>query len=180
MSIEIKGLEQIQAKLKTLEGSLSGAQIKVKLNTVGGMILNSIEKSFDDERSPFGERWKPISANTAFAYVGGRKKAYTKNGKTQRAGFLAKFGAKGSKRILWQSGNLATRWIVKSDSSSVTVSNNSSNKGFAYGLTHQFGSSKLNIPARAFLPIDSGGNLEKKLTKRINDYLSDEIIKTLK
>ena len=197
MPIDIKGIDEIQKKLQTLQKSLDGQQMKTKLNTVGGMIRNSIEESFDNEASPFGKKWKPISSATAISYAGGRNKVYTKNGK-QRKGFLSKFGVGGSKRILVLSGSLAQRWIVRSNSSSVTVSNNSSNKGFqrnhpsgrvagfAYGLTHQFGTNKagrnknVHIPARPFLPIDSSGNLEPKLAKNINDYLKDEIVKKFK
>lgn len=185
MPIDIKGIDEIQKKLQTLQKSLDGQQMKTKLNTVGSMIRNSIEESFENEASPFGKKWKPISSATAISYAGGRKKVYTKNGK-QRKGFLSKFGAGGSKRILVLSGSLAQRWVVRSNSSSVTVSNNSSNKGFAYGLTHQFGANKagrsknVHIPARPFLPIDSSGNLEPKLYKNISDYLSAQIVKSIK
>ncbi|WP_169976083.1 phage virion morphogenesis protein [Campylobacter sp. RM16191] len=185
MPIDIKGIDEIQKKLQTLQKSLDDQQMKTKLNTVGGMIRNSIEESFENEASPFDQKWKPISSATAISYAGGRKKVYAKNGK-QRKGFLSKFGAGGSKRILVLSGSLAQRWVVRSDSSSVTVSNNSSNQGFAYGLTHQFGTNKagrsknVHIPARPFLPIDSNGNLESRLYKNISDYLSDQIVKSIK
>ena len=84
------------------------------------------------------------------------------------------------------SGALAGHWVVRASAKSVTVSNNSSSGGFAYGLTHQFGTTragkhkKINIPARPFLPIDSSGNLEPKLAKDINDYLENEVLKVFK
>ncbi|MGG7074568.1 phage virion morphogenesis protein [Campylobacter sp. 9BO] len=177
--VEVKNLDLVIAKLDRLQKQVSPAQMKVKLNMIGSIMANSIQQSFDDEKSPFGERWKPISANTAFSYFGGRKNAYTKNGKRQRSGFLNAYGAGGSKKLLWQSGNLAQRWVVRATSTSVTISNNSSNKGFAYGLAHQFGSAKKNTPARPFLPIKNG-NLEPRLAKNIIDYIEDELIKALK
>lgn len=178
MSIEIKGLDEIEAKLKRLQ-ELKNLD-KSDFDTIGNMIRNKIERSFETETSPFGERWKPISAKTALRYAGGRKRAYTKSGKRQKKGFLDKFGAGGSKKILRLSGDLADNWHIKSTKNSVTVSNNSSNNGFAYGLTHQFGSSKLNIPARPFLPIDSNGELEPNLKENILKFLDKKLTSEFK
>lgn len=195
MPIDLQGLEEIQRKLQALESSLDEAGMRRKLNTVGGMIKNSIEESFENETSPFGQRWKPLSSVTAFANFGGggiknvkrgRQNAYYKNGKKQKKSFLSVFGAGGSRKILVLSGALAGHWVVRASAKSVTVSNNSSSGGFAYGLTHQFGTTragkhkKINIPARPFLPIDSSGNLEPKLAKDINDYLENEVLKVFK
>ena len=195
MPIELRGLEEIQRKLQALESSLDEAGMRRKLNTIGGMIKNSIMESFENETSPFGQRWKPLSSVTAFANFGGggiknvkrgRQNAYYKNGKKQKKSFLSVFGAGGSRRILVLSGALAGHWVVRASAKSVTVSNNSSSGGFAYGLTHQFGTTragkhkKINIPARPFLPIDSSGNLEPKLAKDINDYLENEVLKVFK
>ena len=184
MPIDLQGLEEIQRKLQALESSLDEAGMRRKLNTVGGMIKNSIEESF--------ERWKPLSSVTAFANFGGggiknvkrgRQNAYYKNGKKQKKSFLSVFGAGGSRKILVLSGALAGHWVVRASAKSVTVSNNSSSGGFAYGLTHQFGTARagrhrnVHIPARPFLPVDGSGNLEPRLAKDINDYLKEEIIK---
>ena len=191
MPIDLQGLEEIQRRLKTLESSLDEAGIRRKLNTVGGMIKNSVEESFENETSPFGQRWKPLSSVTAFANFGGgiknvkrgRQNAYYKNGKKQKKSFLSVFGAGGSRRILVLSGALAGHWVVRAGAKSVTVSNNSSSGGFAYGITHQFGTARagkhrnVHIPARPFLPMDGSGNLEPRLAKDINDYLKEEIIK---
>lgn len=192
MPIELQGLEDIQRKLKTLESSLDEAGMRRKLNTVGGMVKNSVMESFENETSPFGQRWKPLSSVTAFANFGGggiknvkrgRQNAYYKNGKKQKKSFLSVFGAGGSRRILVLSGALAGHWVVRASAKSVTVSNNSSSGGFAYGLTHQFGTARagkhrnVHIPARPFLPVDGSGNLEPRLAKDINDYLKEEIIK---
>jgi len=195
MSIEVKGLDEVQKKLQTLQDSLTGPQMQVKLRSVGVMVKNSIAESFENEASPFGKKWKPISSITAFSEFGGgglanlrtgKQKAYYKNGKKQTKPFLSRFGMGGSKRILVASGALAGRWIVAADDKSVSVSNNSSNNGCAYGLTHQFGTDKagkhknIHIPARPFLPIDNSGNLESKLAKSINGYLENEILKVFK
>ena len=191
MPVELKGLEEIQRKLQALESSLDEAGMRRKLNTIGGMVKNSVMESFENETSPFGQRWKPLSSVTAFANFGGgiknvkrgRQNAYYKNGKKQKKSFLSVFGAGGSRKILVLSGALAGHWVVRAGAKSVTVSNNSSSGGFAYGLTHQFGTARagrhrnVHIPARPFLPVDGSGNLEPRLAKDINDYLKEEIIK---
>lgn len=191
MPVELKGLEEIQRKLQALESSLDEAGMRRKLNTIGGMVKNSVMESFENETSPFGQIWKPLSSVTAFANFGsgiknvkrGRQNAYYKNGKKQKKSFLSVFGAGGSRRILVLSGALAGHWVVRASAKSVTVSNNSSSGGFAYGLTHQFGTARagrhrnVHIPARPFLPVDNSGNLEPGLAKNINDYLKEEIIK---
>ena len=191
MPVELKGLEETQRRLKTLESSLDEAGMRRKLNTVGGMVKNSVMESFENETSPFGQRWKPLSSVTAFANFGGgiknvkrgRQNAYYKNEKKQKKSFLSVFGAGGSRKILVLSGALAGHWVVRAGAKSVTVSNNSSSGGFAYGLTHQFGTARagrhrnVHIPARPFLPVDGSGNLEPRLAKDINDYLKEEIIK---
>ena len=104
MPIDLQGLEEIQRKLQALESSLDEAGMRRKLNTIGGMIKNSIMESFENETSPFGQIWKPLSSVTAFANFGGggvknvkrgRQNAYYKNGKKQKKSFLNVFGAGG-------------------------------------------------------------------------------------
>ena len=183
MSIKITGMEEIEAKLTALQNSLSGAQMKSKLARIGEKVRTRIELSFERERSPFGQAWTPLSANTAIAYM--RKSGAPKGARARNRVFLAKFGAGGSKKILRVTGHLAELWSVDPSETSVTISNNSSNEGFPYGLTHQFGSHNgwgrgIYIPARPFLPIDKSGTLLPSLQKDIESYLIREIEKAVK
>lgn len=193
MSIEIKGLDEIISKLDKLQSG--NALSKSTFDGIGNMIADSIENAFEDERSPFGEKWKPLSATTVFSEFGGgglkgiksgTQDAYTKNGKRQRKRFLDKFGAGGTRKILQQKGNLAHNWHINATKTSVTVSNNSSADRYPYGLTHQFGTNKagkhknVHIPARPFLPVDSNGELEPNLKENIKSFLNDEIAKVFK
>lgn len=183
MSIKITGMEEIEAKLTALQNSLSGAQMKSKLSSIGEKVKLQIELSFERERSPFGQAWAPLSANTAIAYM--RKSGAPKGARARNRVFLAKFGAGGSKKILRVTGHLAELWSVDPSETSVTISNNSSNEGFPYGLTHQFGSHNgwgrgIYIPARPFLPIDKSGALLPSLQKDIENYLIREIEKAVK
>lgn len=183
MSIKITGMEEIEAKLTALQSSLSGAQMKSKLARIGEKVRTQIELSFERERSPFGQAWAPLSANTAIAYM--RKSGAPKGARARNRVFLAKFGAGGSKKILRVTGHLAELWSVDPSETSVTISNNSSNEGFPYGLTHQFGSHNgwgrgIYIPARPFLPIDKNGALLPTLQNDIENYLIREIEKAVK
>ena len=150
--IEVKGLEELQAKLKSLQDIEK--KTKPLMQTLGNILRDEIEASFENESSPFGQKWQALKPSTI----------KQKQGK--------------SLNILRSDGNLADRWIVKADDKKATVSNNTNKNGFAYGLVHQFGTNKagrsknVNIPARPFLPVDRGG----KLPSRIENIIKTKII----
>ena len=142
--IEVKGLEELQTKLKSLQNIDKKA--KPQMQTLGNILQNEIEDSFENESSPFGQKWQALKPSTI------RQK--------QRLG-------KSSNILRWD-GNLADKWIVKADDKKATVSNNTNKNGFAYGLVHQFGTKSafgkgISIPARPFLPVDKNRNLPKDL-----------------
>ncbi|MBR8463646.1 phage virion morphogenesis protein [Campylobacter sp. faydin G-24] len=147
--IEIKGLQKVEAKLKVL--SDLSTNTKPLMQTLGTILQNEIEDSFENETSPFGQRWKTLSQSTL--------KNKLKKGK--------------SERILRYDGNLADRWLLKTTNTKASVSNNASHKGFAYGLVHQFGTAKAGrnrnakISARPFLPVDKSGKLAKDVKREI-------------
>lgn len=156
--IEIKGLKKLQNKLESLQSIES--KTKPLMQTLGNILQNEIEDSFENESSPFGQKWQALKPSTI------RQKQ--KLGK--------------SSNILRSDGNLADKWIVKADDKKATVSNNTNKNGFAYGLVHQFGSNKIGrsrnikIPARAFLPVDKNRNLPKDL----EDVVKKVVIKFIK
>ena len=164
------------------------------MQTLGNIIQNEIEDAFENETSPFGERWKPLSAVTAFSYHGGggiknlakgAKASFIKSGKRQSKPFLNKFEAGGTKKILRDTGALADRWVTKIDNNQVSVSNNIKKNGFAYGLTHQYGANNafgrgIKIPARPFLPVDKSGHLPNRAKRAIEDATIEFIMQKLK
>lgn len=157
MSIEIQGIEAIQKSLDALSKTLGKREMKSTMSTIGGMVKNVIEDSFEQERSPWGEKWKALNPKTT-------KQKQKKNK---------------SNLILRNSGSLADRWSVTATSSSVEVSGNAkSNKGYAYGAVHQWGSKK--VAARKFLPIKENGDLEEKLKGNIEKYLANKVDEALK
>lgn len=153
--IEIKGLKKLQNKLESLQSIEN--KTKPLMQTLGNILQNEIEASFENESSPFGQKWQALKPNTI------RQKQ--KLGK--------------SSNILRSDGNLADKWIVKADDKKATVSNNTNKNGFAYGLVHQFGTNKagrsknVKIPARPFLPVDRSGNLPG----RVKDVVKKVVIK---
>lgn len=178
MSIEIQGIESVQKKLRTLDDALNPSKMRSTLLTVGNMVKNSISESFENERSPFGEKWAPlkvISYHLGYS-IGKGKNTHTKRGVQTKA--FQKYAT--NKHILISSSNLWRNWVVSADESGVEVSNNTArtSKGYIYGLVHQYGTSK--IKARRFLPIDDSGNLEPRLLKTIDTYLENKIGDILK
>ena len=153
--IEIKGLEKLQNKLESLQSIEN--KTKPLMQTLGNILQNKIEDSFENESSPFGQKWQALKPSTI--------KQKQRRGK--------------SLNILRSDGNLADRWIVKADDKKATVSNNTNKNGFAYGLVHQFGTNKagrsknIKMPARPFLPVDKSGNLPS----RVKDVVKKVVIK---
>ena len=134
------------------------------MQTLGNILQNEIEASFENESSPFGQKWQALKPSTI------RQKQ--KLGK--------------SSNILRSDGNLADKWIVKADDKRATVSNNTNKNGFAYGLVHQFGTNKagrsknVRIAARPFLPVDKSGHLPNRAKRAIEDATIEFIMQKLK
>ena len=161
MSIEIKGLEEAKRTLESLEDFSSSKNMKKNMNTIGNMVYNVTMESFENQKSPFGEKWKDLS------------KATEKS-------------KKGKGRILRHSGDLEDKWNIEATNNKVEITGNTkSKKGYPYGAVHQFGSSKagrnrnIKIEARPFLPIDNDGFLEDNLKNAIEDMLTKELKKVI-
>ena len=108
--IEVKGLAELQTKLKSLQNI--DKKTKPLMQTLGNILQNEIEASFENESSPFGQKWQALKPSTI--------KQKQRRGK--------------SLNILRSDGNLADRWIVKADDKKATVSNNTNKNGFAYAI----------------------------------------------
>ncbi len=160
--IEVKGLEELQTKLESLQNIEK--KTKPLMQTLGNILQNEIEASFENESSPFGQKWQALKPSTI------RQK--------QKLG-------KSSNILRWD-GNLADKWIVKADDKKATVSNNTNKNGFAYGLVHQFGTNKagrsknVRIAARPFLPVDKSGHLPNRTKQAIEDATIEFMVEKLK
>ncbi|EGP0633731.1 virion morphogenesis protein [Campylobacter jejuni] len=157
--IEIKGIENFfKACDKLIDMDKHGQSI---MAGAGESIRNSIIDSFKNERSIFNGKWKSLKPATI--------KQKIKDGK--------------NKGILKRDGDLSNdlNWQSEPTKSGVKVFNNMQSKsGFKYGLVHQYGSRKKNIPARSFLPIDNNNVLHQSIRSVIYKDTKDFIEKIVK
>ncbi|EGQ2640276.1 virion morphogenesis protein [Campylobacter coli] len=157
--IEIKGIENFfKACDKLIDMDKHGQSI---MAGAGESIRNSIIDSFKNERSIFNGKWKSLKPATI--------KQKIKDGK--------------NKGILKRGGDLSNdlNWQSEPTKSGVKVFNNMQSKsGFKYGLVHQYGSRKKNIPARSFLPIDNNNVLHQSIRSVIYKDTKDFIVKIAK
>ncbi|EKT7765504.1 phage virion morphogenesis protein [Campylobacter coli] len=157
--IEIKGIENFfKACDKLIDMDKHGQSI---MAGAGESIRNSIIDSFENERSIFNGKWKSLKPATI--------KQKIKDGK--------------NKGILKRDGVLSNdlNWQSEPTKSGVKVFNNMQSKsGFKYGLVHQYGSRKKNIPARSFLPIDNNNVLHQSIRSVIYKDTKDFIVKIAK
>lgn len=157
--IEIKGIENFfKACDKLIDMDKHGQSI---MAGAGESIRNSIIDSFKNERSIFNGKWKSLKPATI--------KQKIKDGK--------------NKGILKRDGDLSNdlNWQSEPTKSGVKVFNNMQSKsGFKYGLVHQYGSKKKNIPARSFLPIDNNNVLHQSIRSVIYKDTKDFIVKIAK
>ncbi|EHU3870393.1 phage virion morphogenesis protein [Campylobacter coli] len=157
--IEIKGIENFfKACDKLIDMNKHGQSI---MAGAGESIRNSIIDSFKNERSIFNGKWKSLKPATI--------KQKIKDGK--------------NKGILKRDGDLSNdlNWQSEPTKSGVKVFNNMQSKsGFKYGLVHQYGSRKKNIPARSFLPIDNNNVLHQSIRSVIYKDTKDFIEKIVK
>ncbi|EAK3371824.1 virion morphogenesis protein [Campylobacter coli] len=157
--IEIKGIENFfKACDKLIDMDKHEQSI---MAGAGESIRNSIIDSFKNERSIFNGKWKSLKPATI--------KQKIKDGK--------------NKGILKRDGDLSNdlNWQSEPTKSGVKVFNNMQSKsGFKYGLVHQYGSKKKNIPARSFLPIDNNNVLHQSIRSVIYKDTKDFIVKIAK
>ncbi|EAK6111680.1 virion morphogenesis protein [Campylobacter jejuni] len=157
--IEIKGIENFfKACDKLIDMDKHGQSI---MAGAGESIRNSIIDSFKNERSIFNGKWKSLKLATI--------KQKIKDGK--------------NKGILKRDGDLSNdlNWQSEPTKSGVKVFNNMQSKsGSKYGLVHQYGSRKKNIPARSFLPIDNNNVLHQSIRSVIYKDTKDFIVKIAK
>ncbi|EPP8195798.1 phage virion morphogenesis protein [Campylobacter lari] len=157
--IEIKGLENFfKACDKLIDMDKHGQSI---LAGAGESMRNAIIDSFKNERSIFGQKWQGLKPATI--------KQKIKEGKNNG--------------ILKRDGELSNpnNWQSEPTKSGVEVFNNIQSKnGFKYGLVHQHGSKKKNIPVRAFLPIDNNKVLHQSIRSVIYKDTKEFIAKIVK
>jgi phage virion morphogenesis protein len=130
---------QVMAALEMLRAR--AADMKPVMTDIGEELVSRILDSFEREATPYGDKWAPLKPATIL----GRARRF-KTGK-------AKQSAVANPRILQDTGTLRTSIEIQSvGSDHVNVWSR-----VEYAATHQFGSARKNIPARAFFPVREDG-----------------------
>lgn len=157
-TIEVKDQQVLDALTKLTQRM---DNLQPALQALGDDMAERTKQRFDAQTEPDGTPWEPLRATTLALFAGGLGKSYRK-----KDGSLNKRGgqALASKRILiGESGDLSRQIFSKADASSMTLWASP-----VYAAIHQFGGTTAansmipgkRIPARPFMPVDSGGNLD--------------------
>lgn len=149
MPIEIKGLDEVKKTLEKLSRATSPGEMKSTMHTIGNIVRNSIEESFENQSDPWGKKWEALKPATIKA-------------------------KKGKGKILRATGELEDKWNIEATSSSVKVFGQGKAKGYEYGRVHQWGSSKKKIPSRKFLPLDESGVIAPRVYEEIKTSVEDK------
>jgi phage gpG-like protein len=191
----------IQVQDKAVQDALQAlakrvGNMKPKLQTIGDDIMARAKARFGTSTGPDGQRWKPNALSTIqallhnssgvyakFSNLASKKESWARVG--NKKGWFLKDGVTLSKKaqtslagkkVLVDTGSLASQFHVSASGTSVTVGNS-----MKYAAIHQFGGkagrgNKVTIPARPFLPIKSDGSLypqeQVKILDALNAYLS--------
>ena len=144
MSIVVEGLDEVR---DLLARAYSRSQnLEPLMDDIGETIVNSIQKSFDNEKSPFGTPWE----------------------KSLRA------EETGDKTLI-KSGILHNSFTFESSVNSVKVGTNVvygaiHNYGGNAGKNHS-----VTIPQRQFMPINSSNQLPNNLVDNIKDLIYEHL-----
>lgn len=127
------------------------------MTRIGALYERQVLENFKNQSAPDGTPWAPLSAATMMLGLG-RKKGFTKSGGLSARGKRYLQG----KRILRESGDLEGSIHFQADRDSVTIGSSSS---IPYAAIQQLGgkagrNKKVTIPARPYLAMNRGENLE--------------------
>lgn len=174
-TIEVKDQQvlDVLAKLTQRMGNLQPA-----LQALGDDMVERTKQRFDSQTAPDGTPWAPLSATTLGLFAGGLGKSYRK-----KDGSLNKRGGQalaGKRILIGESGDLSRQIFSEADASSMTMWSSP-----VYAAMHQFGGITApnsmipgkRIPARPFMPVDAGGNLDpteqRLVLQTLQEFLLD-------
>jgi len=156
--------------INTLESLELSQQELTSLNRrLGFMLEQSTRERFEDEQSPEGERWKPLSDSTLISRAARRGRTKTKRGgMTARAQRIV-----GNAAILKDSGRLMRSITSRARPEGVAVGTN-----LVYGAIHQKGGKagrgkRVQIPARPYLGISKSD--EQDIMDLLNEFIEERV-----
>jgi len=154
ISIEVKGLDELQNKLKLIASKASDTEpLMAKL---AKHLYNISFNSLRDETSPDGISWNPLKASTL------------KNKKRNQGS------------ILYESGDLRETLTADSSKTQARVGLNATKGGYPYPIVHQFGRLDGTMDARPFMPIHDDYTLyddvKRELEEIVEDYMKEDTL----
>lgn len=148
--------------------------MKPVMTRIGALYERRVLENFKSESAPDGTPWQPLAQDTMLMGLA-RKKGWKKNGGLSAKGkrYIQ------SKRILRESGDLEGSIHFQADRDSVTIGSSGS---IPYAAIQQLGGKagrgrKVPIPARPYLAMNNGADLELAETDRrwIMELLETEL-----
>ena len=124
ISIDVTGLKNLSNQLEQYEDKLQDT--KPLMQELGNHIYNTVEESFENEKTPDGKPWSPIQVRAS---------------------------DRTPEKILYDEGTMQDTLYHEEDSNTATIGLNATSNGFPYPIVHQFGTEDEKIKARAFMPI---------------------------
>lgn len=164
---------EVSAMLTRLQRKMSN--MKPVLTRIGALYEARVLENFRNESAPDGTPWKPLAQDTMLIGLK-RRKGF----RPVRGGLSAK-GKRyiTGKRILRDSGDLEGSIHFQATTDSVTIGSSGS---IPYAAIHQLSGKagrghKVSIPAREYLGMNSGGDVELAEVDRrwIMDLVSEEL-----
>ncbi|ABV67924.1 Mu-like prophage G protein, putative [Aliarcobacter butzleri RM4018] len=157
--LKIENIEAVKRKLEEIENNITDTA--PLMSEISNYLYNISIDSFENEESPNGHKWTPLSELT---------KKY-----------------KSTSKILYKDGDMQRGLINESDSDSAMVGITTVNEDdYFYPMVHQFGASnagrnkKTKIPQRSFMPITINGELYSDVKDRIEEITVEFIESGLK
>lgn len=146
MQIKLEGMDKVDKTLKGIENKLiHTAPLMAEL---ANHLYNTVETSFQTQKTPDGISWNPIKKTT-------HKKI------------------DGSQKILYASGHMQNSLYQDSNNKKASIGLNATKGGYPYPLIQQFGTKDNKIEARAFMPIKLDGSLYKNVENQLEEIIED-------
>jgi phage virion morphogenesis protein len=146
------------------------------LQSAGEALVERTKRRFETSTDPDGKPWQPLSAVTDRLWEA-KRLGGPKNLKKDGSLRAHAERSKANRRILVDEGNLRRQIVAMASKDTLVVRATTQ-----YAAIHQFGGQagrgrKTNIPARPFLPIQSGGAMHPDelslFIRAVRDYLSE-------
>ena len=157
--LKIENIEAVKRKLEEIENNITDTA--PLMSEISNYLYNISIDSFENEESPNGHKWTPLSELT---------KKY-----------------KSTSKILYKDGDMQRGLINESDNDSAMVGIITVNEDdYFYPMVHQFGANnagrnkKTKIPQREFMPITIDGEIYSDVSDRIEEITIEFIESGLK